>query len=188
MEDKKFKASFDSAKAALVESFKEGIAEFKSDASFTKETVEEVSSEHKAEKSAKKMAKKEQFDLNVAELKASVDKGAGDYKADGEALVKSLKDIAADAGIDVKENETVAEWIKAVKDSFAEGFDAMKSDAKFTKETIDEVSAEQKAEKAMKKHEQKEKRDAEAAEVKKSFEEGAEAFRSDAEALKESLK
>ena len=181
------KSKFDGAMAAVIESFKDGIEEFKSDASFTKETVEEVSSEHKAEKYAKKTAKKEQFDLNVAELKASVDKGAGEYKADGEALVKSLKDIAADAGIDVKENETAAEWIKAVKDSFADGFDAMKSDAKFTKSTIDEVSAEHKADKAMKKQEKKDSFEANVSEVKKSFEDGAAAFKSDAAATKEAV-
>ena len=179
------KARYEGAKAALFESFREGIEELKSDASFTKEAFEEASSEHKAEKSAKKMAKKEQFDLNVAEMKASAGKGAEEMKADGEALVSSLKDIAADAGIDIKENETVAEWIKVIKDSFADGFDAMKSDASFTKDAAEEVSAERKAEKAMKKHEKKEAFDAGVAAVKESFEEGAEALKADAAVTKE---
>ena len=181
------KARYEGAKAAIIESFREGVAELKSDASFTKETIEEVSSEHKAEKAAKKMAKKEQLDLNMAEMKASAAKGAEEWRADGEALVSSLKDIAADAGIDVKENETVSEWIKAIKDSFADGFEAMKSDAAFTKGTVEEVSAEHKAEKAMKKHEKKEAFDENVAEIKKSFEDGAAAFKSDAEITKEAV-
>ena len=181
------KARYEGAMAAIVESFRDGIAELKSDAAFTKETVGEVSSEHKAEKAAKKMAKREQLDLNMAEMKASAGKGAEEWKADGEALVSSLKDIAADAGIDVRENEAVSEWIKVIKDSFADGFEAMKSDASFTKETVEEVSAEHKAEKAMKKHEKQVAFEENMADAKKSFEDGAAAFRSDAAATKEAV-
>ena len=181
------KEMFESVKASLLESFRQGIEELKSDASFTKTTIEEVSSEHKAEKAAKKEANKEKFDLEVAELKASVDKGAGEYKADGETLVNSLKEIASDAGIDIKENETVAEWIRAVKDSFAEGIEEFKSDASFTKETIEDVSAEHKAEKAMKKHENQKKFEENVAAVKESVEEGAAAFKSDAAITKDAV-
>jgi len=174
------KEKFESAKASLLESFRQGIEEFKSDASFTKTSFEEVSSEHKAEKAAKKEARKEKLDIEVAELKASVDKGAGDYKADGEALIDSLKEIAADAGIDIRENETVAGWIKNIKESFAEGIEEFRSDASFTKDTIEDVSAEYKASQDMKKHENQAKFEENIAAVKESVESGAEAFRSDA--------
>ena len=181
------KAKYDGAWAAIVDSFKQGVEEFKSDAAFTKESAEAASSESKAEKAAKKEAKKEQFDLNMAEMKASFDKGADEWKADGDALVDSLKSIAEDAGIDVKQNEAVSSWIKAVKDSFADGFDAFKSDASFTKDTIGDVSAEHKAEKELKKHERKVQFDETVAAVKESVEDGAAAFKSDADATKSAV-
>ena len=109
-----------------------------------------------------------------------MDKGAGDYKADGEALIDSLKEIAADAGIDIRENETVAGWIKNIKESFAEGIEEFRSDASFTKDTIEDVSAEYKASQDMKKHENQAKFEENIAAVKESVESGAEAFRSDA--------
>lgn len=181
------KEKFENAVAAVVESFKQGVEEFKADTAFNKDSYGEAHKEVKEQKAEKKEAKKAKFDGNVAELRDSIDQGAEEFKADGDVLVSSLKEIAEAAGINIKEDNPVSNMIKAVKESFSEGFDAFKSDTAATKEAFDEVNDEAKAQRAEKKAERKEKFDDAVETAKEAAQEGVEAFKSDAALTKEAF-
>lgn len=181
------KEKFEGLLAAVLDSFKQGVEEFKSDAAFTKDTVDEFNAEHKEERAARKAEKKEKFESTVADLKNAIDETTAEQKASGLALLDKMKDAAKDAGIDVTENETISNMFKAVKESFAEGIEELKSDASFTKDTIEELNAEHKADRAARKAEIKEQFNETVGELKDSFDKGADAMKADAENTKATI-
>ena len=181
------KAKFDSAVAAIKESFEQGIENFKSDMNITKASVDEVAEDQKAAKAAKKAARKEKFDNAVKELKESIALGGEEFKSDGAVLLDSLKGIAEDAGIEIKENDAVSEAYNTVKESIEQGFENFKSDMNITKDSIEEVAAEQKAAIDAKDAADKKKFDETVASVKESVEQGVENFKSDMNITKESI-
>lgn len=104
------------------------------------------------------------------ELKESFEQGGEEFRSDGAVLLESLKGIAEDAGIEIKEDNAVAEAYNSVKESFEQGIENFKSDMNIAKTSIEEVAEEQKAEKAAKKAEKREKFDETVDEIKKSLE------------------
>ena len=150
------KAKFDNAVAAIKESFEQGIENFKSDMNITKASVDEVAEDQKAAKAAKKAERKAKFDNAVKELKESIEQGGEEFRSDGAVLLDSLKGIAEDAGIEIKESEAASEAYNTVKESIEQGFENFKSDMNITRDSIEEVAAEQQAEKAARKAESRE--------------------------------
>ena len=181
------KTKFENAVAEIRESFIQGIELFKSDMSITKSSIDEVAEDHKAEKAVKKAERKEKFDSAVQEFKESIAQGGEEFRSDGEILLNSLKEIAEDAGIEIKEDNTVAEAYNAVRESFEQGVENFKSDMNITKSSIEEAAEEQKAENAARMAENKEKFDETVKSVKESIEQGKEAFASDMAVTKESV-
>ena len=181
------KAKFDNAVAAIKESFEQGIENFKSDMNITKTSADEVAADQKAAKAAKKAARKEKFDNAVKELKESIALGGEEFKSDGAVLLDSLKGIAEDAGIEIKESDAVSEAYNVVKESIEQGFENFKSDMNITKTSIDEVAAEQKAAIEAKDAADKKQFDETVASVKESVEQGVENFKSDMNITKESI-
>lgn len=163
------KAKFDNAVAEIKESFAQGVDAFKSDMSVTKTSADEAAADQKAAKAAKKAARKEKFDNAIKELKESIAQGGEEFKSDGAVLLGSLKEIAEDAGIDIKENEAISDAYHTVKESFEQGIDNFKSDMTITKESVEEVAAERKEEKAAKKADSREKFDEKVEEIKNSL-------------------
>ena len=164
------KAKFENAVAEIKESFTQGIDALKSDLSFTKSSVDEVAEDQKAAKAARKAARKEKFDNAVKELRDSIAQGGEEFRSDGAVLLGSLKEIAEDAGIDMKENDAISEAYHAVKDSFEQGIEDFKSDMTITKESMEEIAADRNEAKAEKKAEKKEKFDEKVDELKKALE------------------
>ena len=181
------KEKFDNAVAEIKESFAQGIDAFKSDMSVTKTSVDEVAADQKAAKAAKKAARKEKFDSAVKELRESIAQGGEEFRSDGAVLLGSLKEIAEDAGIDMKENEAISDAYHAVKESFEQGIENFKSDMTITKDSVEEVAQETKAEQDAKKAAQKEAFKETVETVKASVEEGKEAFVSDMTITKDSV-
>ena len=181
------KSRFDNAVAEIKESFAQGIDALKSDMSVTKSSVDEVAEDQKAVKAAKKAERREKFDNAVKELRDSIAQGGEEFRSDGAVLLGSLKEIAEDAGIDMKENEAISDAYHTVKESFEQGIENFKSDMTVTKDSIEEASSERKEEKASKKAEKKEAFLKTVESVKDSVEEGKEAFVSDMNITKESM-
>ena len=181
------KAKFENAVAEIKESFTQGIDALKSDLSFTKSSFDEVAEDQKAAKAAKKAARKEKFDNAIKELRDSIAQGGEDFKSDGAVLLDSLKEIAEDAGIDMKENEAISDAYHAVKASFEQGTEDFKSDMTFTQENVEEITSERKEAEAAEKAAKKEAFLETVESVKESVEEGTEAFVSDMSTTKESM-
>lgn len=154
----------------VMNSVKEGASNFLDDAARLKDSFEDVSADRKDAKAAKKADRKAKFESAIAELRESFEQGAEKSEADGNALMEGLKGIAADAGIDIKEDNAVAKAFKALKESFEQGFEAMESDAAITKGAIDDLSDERKAKKADKKAARSQKFDDAVDAMKKSLE------------------
>jgi len=181
------KAQFDSAVADIKESFEQGVEAFKSDMNITKTSVDEVAADQKAAKAARRAARKEKFDNAIKELKASIAMGGEEFRSDGAVLLDSLKGIAEDAGIEIKENDAVSEAYNAVKESIEQGFENFKSDMNITKGSVEEVAAEQKAAIEAKDAADKKKFDETVASIKESVEQGVENFKNDMNVTKENF-
>lgn len=180
------RAKFEEALAAVKDSFAQGVAAFKSDMSITKESVDDAAEDQLNLKAAKKAARKENFDSALDALKESLEQCGDTVKADGEVLLQSLKGIAEDAGIDIKENSAIAEAYNAVKESFEQGAQAFTSDMNITKDIVEGIVEEKQTEKFEKELAKQEKFEETVNAVKESFEQGAEAFAADAAVTKES--
>ena len=185
MED--FKENVNVTGEAVKESVKQGAANFLDDAALLKHSVDEVADDRQAAKEAKKAERKAKFDEAVSVLKESIAQGGEEFMSDGAVLLDSLKEIAGDAGIEIKEDPAVSEAYNTVKESIEQGFENFKSDMNITKTSIEEVEADYKADKAAKKAEREAKFNETVAAVKESVEQGSEAFASDMAITKGSI-